>query len=386
MDRFQLRRRAATLSAAAVVWGASESLICQPSDPARSSIAATESRRLRAEALELGFNLDHADALKAFQAAIAADPSDPAGYRLTAATVWIQSLFQQGAVTADDYLGHVKASVDRRPLSKEMATAFRRHIERATALAEARVQANPRDADAHFQVGAAYGFQASYTATVEGRVMGGFGAARRAYREHKRVLQLDPRRKDAGLIVGMYRYAVSLLPWHWRTLAGLAGFDGGRERGLELIEAAASEPSDVQANALFTLVVIYNREKRYDAALRAVAELQRRFARNRLLWLEAGTTLLRAGRCAAARDVLEQGLRKLAADRRTRAFGEEARWRYAYGAALAGLGEAEAAERELRAVVAGEAHDWLRDSAHKQLGKLQRPQPEKSGGGAEKHR
>ena len=252
------------------MWGASESVICQPSD---ASALEHGERRNRAgcerEALELGFNLDHADALQAFQAAIAADPVRSGGYRLTAATVWIQSLFQQGAVTADDYLGHVKASVERRPLSKEMATAFRRHIERATALAEARVQANPRDADAHFQVGAAYGFQASYTATVEGRVMGGFGAARRAYREHKRVLELDPRRKDAGLIVGMYRYAVSLLPWHWRTLAGLAGFDGGRERGLELIEAAASEPSDVQANALFTLVVIYNREKRYDAALRA---------------------------------------------------------------------------------------------------------------------
>ena len=97
----------------------------------------------------------------------------------------------------------------------------------------------------------------------------------------------------------------------------------------------------MQANALFTLVVIYNREGRYDDALRAIDELQRRFPRNRLLWLEAGTTLLRAGRCAAARDALEQGLRKLATDRRPRAFGEEARWRSAYGAALAGLGRAE---------------------------------------------
>jgi tetratricopeptide (TPR) repeat protein len=335
MERFQLRRLRAALGAAALHFYASVS--AQP-EAARSIQATTEARRLRAQALEQGFNLDHADALSSFQAAIAADPSDPAGYRLTAATIWIQSLFLQGAVTADDYLGQVKANVERKPPSGAMATAFRTNLDRAIALAEARVQANPRDADAHFQVGAAYGFQASYTATAEGRVMGGFGAARRAYREHKRVLELDPRRKDAGLIVGMYRYAVSLLPWHWRTLAGLAGFDGGRQRGLELIEAAAADASDVQANALFTLVVIYNREGRYDAALRAIAELQRRFPRNRLLWLEAGTTLLRAGHCAAARDALEQGLRKLADDPRPRAFGEEARWRLAYGAALAGLG------------------------------------------------
>jgi tetratricopeptide (TPR) repeat protein len=380
MERFQLRRLRAALGGAALVLGASEAIVSAQAAAARSTPAATESHRLRMQALEHGFNLDHAEALSSFRAAIAADPSDPAAYRLTAATIWIQSLFLQGAVTADDYLGQVKSKIDRKPPSGEMAAAFRTNLDRAIALAEARVQANPRDADGHFQVGAAYGFQASYTATAEGRVMGGFGAARRAYREHKRVLELDPRRKDAGLIVGMYRYAVSLLPWHWRALAGLAGFDGGRDRGIELIEVAASDPSDVQANALFTLVVIYNREKRYDDALRAIGDLQRRFPRNRLLWLEAGTTLLRAGRCTAARDALEQGLKELAADRRPRAFGEEARWRYAYGAALVRLGESEAAERELRAVVAGEAHDWVRGRAHMELEKLKRLRPERGAG------
>lgn len=325
---------------------------------------------LRAQALELGFNLDHAEAVATFDRAIAADPDDPASHRLAAATLWIGALFQQGGVTVEDYLGQARSRIKRRPTSPALDARFRAHLNRALALAEERLRTNPRDADAHFHVGAAHGFLASYIATIEGRVMGALGHARRAYRAHQRALELDPRRADAGLIVGMYRYAVSQQPWHWRMLAGLAGFAGGREQGLRLVEAAAAQPSDVQSNALFTLIVIHNREERYDQALRVIEVLQRRYPRNRLLWLEAGTTALRAGRFSVAREWLETGLAKLAVDPRPRAFGEEARWRYAYGAALTALKEIEAAERELRAVLESEAPEWLRGRAQMELGKL----------------
>src|SRR5262249_30242653 len=111
------------------------------------------------------------------------------------------------------------------------------------------------------------------------------------------------------------------------------------ESGVRLVEAAARHPSDVRPNALFTLILIYNRERRYDDALRVIRELQERYPRNRLLWLEAGDTLLRAGRPAHARAALEQGLARLAIDPRPRALGEEARWRDAYAASLARLKE-----------------------------------------------
>jgi tetratricopeptide (TPR) repeat protein len=342
----------------------------QAQGPEASRDGGTESRRLRSKALELGYNLDHSGALATFSEAMAADPSDPAPHRLAAATIWIQALFQQGAVTADDYLGQARSSVDRKPLPPDLAASFRAHLNRALELSQARLRAHPGDPDAHFQVGAAYGFLASYTATVEGRVMGGFGDARRAYREHKRVLELDPSRPDAGLIVGMYRYGVSQLPLHWRLLAGLAGFDGGREQGVTLVERAAEAASDIQTNARFTLIVIYNREARYDEALRVIDRLQAQYPRNRLLWLEQATTALRAGRFENARTALEQGLLKCSADTRPRALGEEARWRYVYGAALVGLHERSKAERELRTVLALEAPRWLQGRARKELGKI----------------
>lgn len=336
-----------------------------------SSEARAESRRLRTIGLTAGYNLDYPEALEAFRAAIEADPEDPVPHRLFAATLWIEALFTQGVITAEDYLGQARSSVSRTPPSPEVDRAFREHVQRAAALAERAVERDPQDADAHFQLGAAHSFLASYIATVEGRGMAGFGAARRAYDEHERVLALDPRRKDAGMVVGLYRYGVSTLSWPWRLIAGIAGFGGGKDRGLRMVEEAAAFESDVQTNALFTLIVLYNREQRYDDAGRVIARLQGTYPRNRLLWLERGSTALRAARGGDARAALEEGLAVLSKDPRPRAFGEEARWRWAYGAALLLSGQVEPAARELRHVLVLRGPAWLRGRAHKELGKVE---------------
>ena len=47
---------------------------------------------------------------------------------------------------------------------------------------------------------------------------------------------------------------------------------------------------------------MYNRERRYDDALRVLQELRRLYPRNRLVVLEAGSTALRAGRGRPGRD------------------------------------------------------------------------------------
>ena len=340
-----------------------------PEAGALVSPPAAQALALRARGQHLGYNLDRDAALASFREAIAVDPTHPAAYRLTAATVWINMLFQQGSVTAEDYLGQARSDLRRRPAAPELDAVFREHLDRALKLAEQRCRADC-NAEAHFQLGAAYGYQATYTATVEGSLFGSLGAARRAYAEHQRALDLDPGRKDAGLIVGMYRYAVSSLSLPSRWMAHLAGFGGGRDRGLRMVEEAASYPSDVQTNARFTLIVIYNREARFDDALRVIAELQRQYPRNRLLWLEAGSTALRAGRPAVARQSLERGLAMLADDTRPRAFGELARWSYYHGAALVMLREVDAARRALDKALEDPSRDWVRGRIHTERGKL----------------
>jgi tetratricopeptide (TPR) repeat protein len=120
---------------------------------------------------------------------------------------------------------------------------------------------------------------------------------------------------------------------------------------------------------MFTLILIYNRESRYDAALRVVADLKQRFPRNRLLWLEEGNTALRAGRPRDAKVALEAGLARFHDDPRPRALGEAARWRLAYGSALVALQDP-LAESELRAAIQLATSDWVRGRAHKELARL----------------
>jgi tetratricopeptide (TPR) repeat protein len=335
--------------------------------------ANSASIALCARAADEFYNLDRDQALATYREAIAADPQDAAAYRGLATTLWLSITFHRGNMTVDDYLGKVTRSNARTPSPPPPAdtvAAFREAVDRAMALSRARIAVNDRDADAQYQLGAAVGLRASYAATVDGSMLGAFRAAREAYEAHEKVLEIDPRRKDAGLIVGTYRYVVSALALPLRWMAYAAGFGGGREKGLQLIEGAAAYPGESQADARFALILLYNRERQYDAALQQLSVLRERYPRNRLAWLESGSTCLRAGRAAEAERFLSDGVARFASDPRPRMFGEPALWQYKLGAARAALGRSAEAEQSLARAVSLEGRPWVHGRAHVELGKL----------------
>lgn len=356
-----VRRAGANVLACAVV-------VAGMAIPARAN---PQSEALRARAANHIYNLDHDEAIDVYRQAIAADPEDAAAYRGLATALWLSITYRRGNMTVDDYLGRVtKPTGPGATVAPEAVSGFRDALDRAVALARKRIEQNPRDADAHYQLGAAVGLRASYTATVEGRLLGAFRAAREAYNEHEKVLELDPGRKDAGLIVGSYRYIVSSLALPVRWMAYVAGFGGDKQRGLRMIEEAAAYPGDNREDARFVLILLYNREKRYDAALDELAGLRERYPRNRLVWLETGATDLRAGRPADAERMLNDGLDRFADDRRERMFGEGALWLYKRGAARAALGRAAEAQTDLTKALSVEGRKWVHGRAHLELGKL----------------
>ena len=334
------------------------------------ALANRESDALRAQAANEIYNLERDEAAATYRRAIAADPQDSAAYRGLATALWLGITYRRGNLTVDDYLGQVGRPKAPAPPPPQEAAAFHDALDHALTLARKRLETNPRDIDAHYQVGATVGLQASYMATVEGRALGAFRAAREAYAEHERVLALDPRRKDAGFIVGTYRYIVSALVMPARLVAYMAGFGGGKERGLMMIEEAAAYPGEDQTDARLALVLLYNREKRYNDALKQLMLMRERFPRNRLLWLEAGSTNLRAGRPADAERVLEEGFSRFASDARPRMFGEEALWHYKRGAARVALGRTAEAREDLRKAISFEGRGWVHGRAHLELGKL----------------
>ena len=332
---------------------------------------AQDSTALRRQAFELAYNLDHDQALALLRKAVAEYPGDPAAHRALASVLWLQLLFQRGAVTVDHYLGSFnRTQVELSKPPAELDAQFRAHVARSIALAEARVAAAPGDPHARYDLGAAIGLQASHIATVQGKMFAGFKAARRAYDEHEKVLALDPSRKDAGVVVGTYRYIVSTLSLPLRMMAYVAGFGGGRERGIQMLQEAAAAEGESRTDAMFALVLLLNRERQYDGALQMLAELRKLYPRNRLVVLEAGATALRAGRAAQSEALLSEGLTMLAREKRPLMPGESALWHYKRGAARIALRHVDAARADLQLAVAPGTLDWISGRAHAELAKL----------------
>ncbi|HEY3884930.1 MAG TPA: hypothetical protein VGL62_06970, partial [Vicinamibacterales bacterium] len=154
-------------------------------------------------------------------------------------------------------------------------------------------------------------------------------------------------------------------------------------RGLHLIEESADPSSENRTDAEFALVLIYNREHRYDDALRVLHDLERRYPRNRLALLEDGSTALRAHRPGDADAVLSEGIARLATDTRPRIPGEDALWHYKRGAARMMLGRAQDASADLRAAIGPDAEGWVRGRAHLELAGLARRQGDAAGAARE---
>ncbi len=326
---------------------------------------------LRARAAGELYNLDDARALETWREATRTDPQDAAAWRGLAGALIVQLAMLRGTMTVDSYLGRVTTNdVALPPPPPAIADEFQRAINRAIGLARQRVAAAPRDPHAHYQLGAAVGLRASYIATIDGGVVSAFRAAREAYSEHERVLALDPSRGDAGLIVGTYRYLVSALNMPLRWAAYVAGFGGGRERGIALVERAAAYPGDNQGDARLALLLLYNREGRFDDALAQLRVLRQQYPRNRLFVLEAGSTLLRARRPADAERVLNEGMAMLATDNGPGMCGEDALWCSRRGEAGAALGRAAEARADLTQVLAQRGRKWVEGRAHLELGRL----------------
>ncbi len=275
-------------------------------------------------------------------------------------------------MTVDDYMGGVtRRKTPLPPPPPETVAAFNEALGRALALARERVAANPRDADAHYEVGAAMGLRASYTATVESSALSAFKAAREAYDEHEKVLQIDTRRKDAGLIVGTYRYIVASLSMPLRWAAYMVGLRRRTRTGTEARRGRGR----------------LRRRQPGGSALHAGRPLQPREAVTTRRWRtwrrcasdirgtaspgsKPASTSLRAGKTADAERFLDEGMRLFATDTRPRMFGEDALWYAKRGTARASLGRSAEARADLEKALTLEAREWLHGRAHFELGKL----------------
>jgi len=170
-------------------------------------------------------------------------------------------------------------------------------------------------------------------------------------------------------VVGTYRYLVSTFGLATRVVAYIAGFGGGKEKGIALLEGAARDP-ETRVDAEFALMLIYSREGRHNDVVRIAHRLATEYPKNRLLVLEEGAAAIRAGRAVEADAALTRGLDVFHRDTRPHVPGEESLWLYKRGLARLNLNRLPAAAADLNAALAAQPTNWVRGRIHVELGKL----------------
>lgn len=351
-------RRAATVLVALTI-------VCLPSAPAASPADAD-----LAPIFDAAYNLNYDAALVLAEATVDRHPESSAAHRAIATVIWMRLLFDRGALSIDHYLGGMTQSDVALPAAPpEQAARFRRHVDRAVALAEAELRQNPSNVQAQFDVGMAHGLSASWMATIDGRVRSALGAARRAFDAHEWVLDHDPQRHEAGLVVGTYRYSVASLSFAKRWLAYLAGFGGDKTRGIQLLEAAATSPMTA-TDAQLALALVYSREGRHRQALDIFMALQRQYPANRLLQLEAGSAAWRAGLGEEAEALLTSGLARHDSDTRAKFPGERAVWVYKRGMVRVSRNRLVDAAADLQTALTLSPAGWVRGRIHLEQGRI----------------
>lgn len=353
---------------ALAAWLVGGVLIAQPL--AQQAAPAPDLTALLNQAFRFAYNLDETEALDAARRAVAMAPNDPAAHRALASILWLDILFKRGAVVTDNYLN--SSLKEQQSLPKppaDLEAEFKLELGKAIELSESRTQREPRNLQARYDLGTAYALQASYTATVEGSILSGMRLAKRAYDAQEYVLSRDPKKVEAGLIVGTYRYLISTLSMPMRFMAYVVGFGGGKEKGIALVEAA-SRVIDTHVDAKVALLLMYNREGRYADAVRMARELEQEFPKNRLFVLEQGSSATKAGLLAEADATLTRGLAMFDKETRRRLPGERAIWLYKRALARVALRHAADAHADLDAASKASPPEWLKGRLQLEMGKV----------------
>lgn len=319
--------------------------------PLLAALAAAPGDADSRAALELLYDGSTASAVASLGALSAAQPEDPmAAYLVALALCW---------------------RIEQRPESTDLDKDFEAHVDRAIALADARLKKDRADARAWLARGAAHG--------VRGRLLLMRAQRRPAAREAARMRadllvarSLDPHDGDVLFGLGLYDYYADVLPRAAKLLRFLAGLPGGdRERGLARIEQAKGAAGLHRTEAQWQLYEIYAfYEADADRAYAEIRELHARYPASPLWALKQ-----------AEHERMRLGLYARSAELARQVLGEAERGHANYSPVVAGMARAALGEALLLDLRTAEARrvilqldrlpevPWLESLAHLLLGR-----------------
>ncbi|MEX2263213.1 MAG: tetratricopeptide repeat protein [Bryobacteraceae bacterium] len=233
------------------------------------------------------YNLEYDSAIVEFERCVAERPGSPEAHNLVAQGLLFREMYRVGALESELVTG--ANSFLRRPKmtpSPEVQAHFDRSIQTVMDLTGPRIEQNPKDTEALYARGVAFGLRANYNFLVKKAWRAALSDATDGRKLHNKVSEVQPGNYDARLVQGIHDYVVGSLPWGVRLLGFLIGFNGDREKGIQTLREVALKGDRNKVDAEIFLCALYRREKKPKEALPLLEDLVNRFPRNYLLRFE----------------------------------------------------------------------------------------------------
>ena len=299
------------------------------------------------------YNIDYDQADRVFLALEKRFPEHPAPPQYLATIAWLRELFRRQDLDLDLFLSpsfFTKETTQAMP--PEQRKAFFDYMQESQALSQKLLQANPKNQDAIYFLGASYGILASFAITIDHSLRKAFSYGNKAYDCDRQVLKLTPDYYDAYMTVGLYQYIVGSIPWYIKWLAALAGYHGTKDEGFRQLNVAVAKGNYVKVDAKILQMVLLMREGRPKEALQDARELHRDYPRNFIFQINIAQILEKLGETDQAATEYLDVVRQAEQATPNYQLVAMSTFRYALGNKLLSLGRAPAAREQLEKSVA----------------------------------
>ena len=242
------------------------------------------------------YSLEYDQAIQDFQKAWEARPDEPKAINHLLEARLFQQLYRYNALDTRLYSKQRFLTSKQVPIEPATKKQFFALAQRAIAVSDKRLKSNPRDVQALYCRGVTEALRSTYLTIVEHSFWAALHSALAARHYHEEVLRLQPGFRDAETVVGAHNYVVGSLSVPAKTMAGIAGIHGDKNKGLQMLAEAGKGGGETSTDARVTLGLFLRREERYQEALDIIRSLIREHPRSFLFALEEGNLLRDAGR------------------------------------------------------------------------------------------
>ena len=238
-------------------------------------------------AFERLYNYDFKGAHVLINQYLAKHPDDPLPYNVRAAAYMFEELGRLKILEAeffqdDDRLSS-KAKLKPDPAVKEKFDQ---------ALAEGRIRANklfaanPKSAEALFQLSFNVGLRSDYLSLVEKKYLASFGLIKESTRYAQQCLDIDPSFGDAYLTRGLSEYIVGSVNVLFRWVVRFDDVRGDKKQGIEILQRTVHTGRYFGPFAKIILALVYLRDKKPAVTIDLLSQLAVDYPENQLIKTE----------------------------------------------------------------------------------------------------